>query len=559
MIVITVIAGLTAIAIECGYSNRYHRYYRIIAAIACALLGACVDRPTSDADRNDAATPDTGGTAVVALAGNLDVANGLLSADVTTQEIIRTLLFLPLLTYQPDLQLEPLLARSWQLEGDTAVVLQLRDDVRWHDGVTTTAYDVEFTYRYGVDPKTAYPNADYWEGWNRAEVLDSFTIRFSITPQREALANLPWISVMPRHLLESTSPAELSKAAFNQQPVGNGPFRFVDYRPNDRWVFEANRDYPAGLGGRPNLDRVVFRIIPDESAREAELIAGAVDLIANVRPERFEALDAYEQVRSIAKPGRQYAMIAWNGRRPPLDDARVRRALTMAMNRERMVALLWRGRAQVAAGPVPPFHWAYDDAVKPLPYAPDSARALLAAAGIGDRNGDGVVDLPNGSPFRIELKLPANNRLNADIAEMIRADLAEVGVRVTTRPTEYSTMVGDVVAPERKFEAVLMGWESDFKLVLRDQFHSAAINNQLQFASYRNPDVDRLLDQLDATMSREAAAPLWRRLQTIMRDEEPWTFLFYYGTVFGVRERLQDVDMDIRGWLISAPQWWLRQ
>jgi peptide/nickel transport system substrate-binding protein len=120
-------------------------------------------------------------------------------------------------------------------------------------------------------------------------------------------------------------------------------------------------------------------------------------------------------------------------------------------------------------------------------------------------------------------------------------------------------MVGDVVAPERRFEAVLMGWESDFKLVLRDQFHSEAINNQLQFASYRNPEVDRLLDQLDATLSREAAAPLWRRLQTIMRDEEPWTFLFYYGTVFGVRERLQGVDMDIRGWLLSAPQWWLRQ
>jgi peptide/nickel transport system substrate-binding protein len=194
-----------------------------------------------------------------------------------------------------------------------------------------------------------------------------------------------------------------------------------------------------------------------------------------------------------------------------------------------------------------------------LPYAPDSARALLATAGIIDRNGDGIVDLENAKPFRIELKLPANNRLNADIAEMIRADLADVGVRVSTRPTEYGTMVADVVAPERKFDAVLMGWESDFKLVLRDQFHSDAINNQLQFAHYRNPEIDRLLDQLDTTMSPEAAAPLWRRLQTIMRDEEPWTFLFYYGTEYGARERLQGVEMDIRGWLVSAPEWWLRQ
>ncbi|HEX6559924.1 MAG TPA: ABC transporter substrate-binding protein, partial [Longimicrobiales bacterium] len=465
--------------------------------LLCVLvvLAGCRERPPA-ATRTQAA--DTGGTAVVAMAGNLDYANGLLSGERNSQDIIRNALFLPLLRYDEHLQLAPLLATSWAMSGDTAVVLKLRNDVHWHDGVKTSAYDVEFTYRYGKDPRTGYPNGDYWVGWNQAQVIDSFTIRFSIAPQPDALANLPWIPIMPRHLLEKIKPEDLKKADFNLKPVGNGPFRFVEYRPNDRWVFEANRDFPAGLGGRPRLDRVVFRIIPDETAQEAELISGSVDLTP-VRPDRAAALAGRPGLRSINKPGRQFAFIGWNTRRPPLDDARVRRALTMAIDRERILKVVRAGLGEVAAGPVPGFHWSSDPTVKPLPFSPDSARALLSAAGLEDRNADGKLDLPSGKTFRIELKVPSNNRQNAEIGEMIRYDLSQVGVDVLVRRLDFNTLIADVTSPERKFDGVMMAWENDFRLVLHDMFHSRAIDNPFQFASYRNPEVDSLLDVVEST------------------------------------------------------------
>jgi peptide/nickel transport system substrate-binding protein len=527
-----------------------------IALTFLFALSACREAPTPS---STGAAPDTGGIAVVALTQNIDFANGLLSAEIYSQEINSTALFLPLLRYDEKLQLAPMLARSWQMSGDTSVVLQLRNDVHWHDGVKTSAYDVEFTYRYGSNPDTGYPNADYWVGWNGVQVLDSFTVRFSFTPQPEPLANLPWIPVMPRHLLEQIKPAELRNAPFNQKPVGNGPFRFVEYVPNDRWVFEANRDYPADLGGRPLLNRLVFRVIPDQTAQESELLTGNVDFITSVRPERVAELAAKPGVYRLEKPGRQFAFIAWNTKRPPLDDARVRRALTMAIDRERMVQVVARGIGQVAAGPVPPFHWSYDSTIQPLPHSVDSARALLAAAGIRDRNGDGIAELPNGKQFREELKIGSNNQLNSDIGELIRSDLAAAGVRIVTRPTEFNTMVGDITSPERKFDAFLLAWQTDFRLVLHDMFHSRAINNPFQFASYRNAVVDTLLDKLESTTSREVATPLWRRLQTVMRDEQPWTFLYYYSTVYAARERLQGVDMDIRGAFVNLPKWYVRK
>jgi len=524
---------------------------RRMLPLVLLTLSACREGPAPSSQL----AADTGGTAVVALTQNIDFANGLLSGEIYSQEINNTALFLPLLRYDDKLNLAPLLARSWRMYGDTAVVLQLRDDVPWHDGVKTSAYDVEFTFRYGTDPKTGYPNGDYWVGWKGVQVVDSFTVRFTLDPQPEPLANLPWIPIMPKHLLDSIKPENLRNAPFNQKPVGNGPFRFVEYVPNQRWVFEANREYPIALGGRPLLSRLIFRIVPDQSAQESELITGNVDLITSVRPERAADLDAKPGVYRLEKPGRQFSFIGWNTRRPPLDDARVRRALTMAIDREKMVQVVARGVGRVATGPVPPFHWSFDAGIAPLPHSLDSARALLASAGIADRNRDGVAELPGGKPFRIELKIAANNQLNSDIAELIRADLDSVGVRLVPRAMEFNTMVEDVTSPARRFDAFILAWQNDFKLVLHDNFHSGAIDNPFQFASYRNAQVDTLLDQIETTTSREIATPLWRRLQTVLRDEQPWTFLYYYSTVYAARERLQGVDMDIRGAFVNLPKW----
>ncbi len=533
-------------------------FRRLLSALSLVFAVTACERD-DDVTQDAGVRPDTGGTLVIAIPNEPDAVNSLLSGERYGQEINRNILYLPLLTYNARQELVPALAESWQMHGDTAVTFNLRRDVLWHDGARTTAHDVVFTFERGRDPQTGYPNADYWAGWKAAQALDSFTVRFAMDAQPEPLAIFPWIPIMPQHLLGSIPPAELKNAPFNQRPVGNGPFKFIEHRANDRWVFEANRNFPAGLGGRPLVDRVVLRVIPEPTAQQTELRTGNVHLITLVGVKDFALLDELAQVRGIVMPGRQYAFLAWNTKRPPLNDVRFRRALTFAIDRQEIVDVVRGSYGVVAAGPVPPFHWSNDSTIRPLPFNPDSARAILAALGMRDVNNDRFVERPDGQPLRIELKHAVGSEAQRDVAELVRADLEAVGIRLVPRALEFSTLYEHATTPARNFDGVIMGYENDFKLVLHDMFHSRAVDNPYQFASYRNAAVDSLLDRLNRTTSREEALPLWRRLQTILRDEQPWTFLFHYSDLLAAREELRRPTGDARGILVDLQRWWLDQ
>lgn len=522
----------------------------LLALAGCAENGAdTVERQERDADRR-------GGTLVVAGPADLGAPNVFGATDNWTQEINRYVLYLPLLRFTPELDYAPALAASWEAT-DTGAVFRMRRDVRWHDGRPTTAEDVVFTIRRAMQPETAFPNAGYFERWTSVEAADSYTVRVRFSPHAEPLAGLPFTPIMPAHLLDSVPPERLRQASFNQKPVGNGPFRFVSVRHNDRWVFEANEDFPAALGGRPYLDRFVWRVVPENSAQVAELRAGDAHLSLTPPAAQIGTLDSMPGLKALVKPSRKYGFIAWNGLRPPLDRPDVRRALTMAIDREEIIEALRGGYGELAAGPIAPHHWSYDPEIEPLPFDTAAARELLRQAGLRDRNGDGTLETADGETFTIELKLPSANAFNRDVAEMIRSDLQAVGVRVRLRALEWNTLVSDITTPERRFDAALLAWETDFKVNLRDNFHSDAMAGPFQSASYSNPEVDSLIDRAAVTVDRDDARRLHARLQEILRDEQPWSFLFYYPDLFLARERLHTDSLDIRGTFAKVADWWL--
>lgn len=520
-----------------------------------ASTAACGDRSGQGGAERE--RPVRGGTLVIGGPSDLREANGLVANEKYTQEVNRYLLFLPLLHYAPGLDYEPALASSWEPLGDTAVVFHLRPDVRWGDGVPTRARDVVFTYQRALDPASGYPNGEYFAAWTAVDEVDSLTVRARFRPHNEPLAGVPFLPVMPAHLLDSIPPARMAQATFNHRPIGNGPFRFVEYRANDRWVFEANPDYARSLGGPPLLERIVWRVIPDATAQATELQTGSLHLALATDAQQYARLDSLPGLRGIVKPSRQYGVIGWNHRRPPLGDPRVRRALSYAIDRGEILRTLRAGYGQLAVGPIGPYHWAFDTTIAPLPFNPDSARALLAQAGITDRNGDGKLELADGRPFTIELEFPGASVANRDIAQVVDADLEELGVTLEQRSVDYNAMIQRVISPQRDFDAFITAFENDFRINLRDLFHSAAAQGPYQFAGYRNARVDTLIDLTSQALPREQARPLYAELQRIIRDEQPWAFLYYAPELVLVSEQARDVEMDVRGVLVNAARWWL--
>ena len=524
-----------------------------LTMLAMALLPACGDASPP----GEEAGARQGGTAVILAPADLQDANPLVTSEAWTEEVNRSLLFMPLLRYTPELEYAPYLARSWEMEGDSAAVFRIREDVSWHDGVPTTAEDVAFTLQRVLDPATAFPNASHFAGWQGVEVVDSYTVRVRFTPRLEPLLGVPLLGIVPRHLLDSIPAEGLLRAAFNKSPVGNGPFRFVSQTLNERWVFEANEAFPEELGGRPNLDRLIWRVLPDPTAQVAEMRTGGGHLLLGIGMDQFVALDTLPGLRGIARQSGKYTFIGWNNRRPPLDDPRVRRALTLAMDRTELIEIVRRGRGELAVGPVAPGHWGAHPDLEPVPFAPDSAVALLGAAGIQNRDADPWLELPDGEEMEIALTIPAAHPSSQAIAQIVQSDLADVGVRLTIRPVDQSAFIATFAAPPRDFDAAVVGLSAPLDLNLRDQFHSQRHDAALQMAGYANPEVDSLLDVVAGAHTREQARPALLRAQEILLAEQPWSILYYYPDLFVVAEGLRGVEMDLRGALLGVAEWWL--
>jgi len=505
-------------------------------------------------------TGGTGRTAVIGMRSDFGGFNPITNSDLYTGEIINYALFTPLVQYDSALNIVPNLARSWEEQGDTAIVFHLRPDVRWHDGRPVTADDVVFTFERAKLPETAsLLQSAFLADVASAERIDSLTVRFRyMRPHAQALEDF-WWAPAPRHLLDSIAPDALRNAAFNRQPVGSGPFRFVEWRANDRLVLARNPDYPADLGGPPPLERILFRIVPEASTLLTELLTGGVHADIPVLPAQVEQIRAQPGMQLFAYPGRTVYYLGWNHARAPFDDARVRRALAFAVNRQEIIEALLHGQGVPAEGPVPPWSPARPADIAPHAFAPDSTAALLEQAGWRDRNGDGLRENAAGQPLRFSL-LSSDDALRRAVVEVLQSQLRRAGADVQIRVVEFQTMLAE--HRNREFDAVFTNWILDnFRVSAAPfaLFHSTEADRarSANRSSVRDPVLDTLIEQGGAATDLAEQRRIWRDFTLRLQQQQPVTFMFWLNELAAARGDLSGVGMDARGELRTLRQWML--
>jgi peptide/nickel transport system substrate-binding protein len=487
--------------------------------------------------------------------------NSITNAALYTMEVNNFALFTPLIQYNASLEPEPYLAESWDEHGDTAVTFHLRRDVRWHDGQPVTAEDVKFTFDMAKDPAAAsLLNTAFLARVESAEVVDSFTIRFRyVHPHAQALENF-WWPPMPRHLLGDVPAAEMRNAPFNRQPVGSGPYRFVQWRANEQLVLERNPDFPDGLGGPPAPDRVVFRIIPEASTRQTELLTGGVHVNLQMLPDQAQQLQNNPDVNVVSFPGRTFFYIGWNHARPPFDNRDVRRAMTLAINRQEIIDALLFGQGEPATSTLPSWHRLAPTDVTALPFDAGQAGQLLDAAGW--RAGpDGTRQNAQGQPLRFTM-LTSDDQLRRSVVEVVQSQLRRVGVQVDVRVMEFQTMLA--AHRDRDFDAVVTNWVLDnfeASSAPASLFHSAQadIPQSPNRSSVRIPRLDQAIERASMTTGEGQARDAYRQYVQILQEEQPFTFLFWQNTLSGHRGAMDGIDMDPRGELLTLPRWTVRR
>lgn len=538
-------------------SPRWATPLRALLAWALFAGGCGGERPSTETTER----PTAGGTLVIAAVTDVQGFNDLVSSDHrATAEVIEQL-YLRLFAEQPDYEqhpptMKPALAEAWEFSPDRKLLtVRLREGLRWSDGAPITAEDVRFTWQAQVSPEVAWNYSFVKDAIEEVAAVDRRTVRFRF---REAYATQLLDAnegvILPRHVWGQLPFADWRRRAdwFRDHLVVSGPFRLASWRPAQELVLEANPSYFEPE--RPRLARVVYRIVPDSASQLAQLEAGAVDFVASLPAAEAERIRRHPQLQLLTYWNRQYDYLCWNLRRPLFAEAEVRRALTLAIDRQALIDTIWRGHARPSLSPILSSIWAHNRSLEPWPYDPAEARRLLAAHGWADRDGDGVLER-DGRPFVFELTTNAGNRIRADAAVMIQAQLAKVGVAVEPRTLDQNTLTQKNLAHD--FDATLSGWAIDTALDLRAFFHSAEAAGGYNFGGYSNPEVDRLIDAVRREVDLAAAKPLFDRIQEILHLEQPYTFLWEPQRLVGARRNLRDAQPNALGSTFNLAEWWL--
>ena len=488
----------------------------VFVVLASSMLLSCSSRPA----------PNTLVMLIEFSPTNLDPRVG---TDAQS-ELIDELLFDSLVRKDQHFNLVPGAAERWDIPDPRTYIFHLRPGIRFHDGRPLTSKDVKWTLdsmRNGT--MTTIKGATY-KLVDRVDTPDDLTVVMHLT---EPFSPLLWnlsegaFGIVPYG----------SGKDFKNNPVGSGPFRFVRFDPDSQLIVERNDQY---WGQRPQLERIRFAIVPDDTTRALELRKGSADIAAaNSFPtDMVRALERESNIVVQRHSGTSLAYLAMNLRDPILKDVRVRQALAYAIDRETILRYLFSGLGRLSDSVLPPEHWAYDGDGAHYPYDPARANALLDAAGY-PRGKDGV-------RFRLTMKTST-----VDIARLLAAvlqqQLRQAGIALDIRSFEFATFYSDVTKGAFQLYSLRwIGYTNQDPDIFEDAFHSASFApKRANRGYYSNPEVDRLIEEGRRTLDQTRRKQIYAEVQRILARDLPYIDLFYMDNVLVHTPRVKNVEIGV--------------
>ena len=496
--------------------------------------------------------------AVVAVAG---LATAALAQDrVKTKEVVvglgaepRTLLGVTIVDWTTNNMLEhiydrlldrdaktfkpkPMLATEWKIVNDTTWEFKLRRGVKFHNGEPFTAASVKATIDFALDPatKSHFASAGYWGLVKEVVVVDDYTVRFVTKQPWPNLADSAASTnslIMPAKALKELGPQKLA-----EKPIGTGPFRFVEWKRDERLVLERNPDYWQGPA---DVSRVTFRFIPEFSARMAALLSGEIDVMKDVPPHAVEAIEKSGRAKLRSTVSSRINYLALVNLKPgPMQDVRVRRAMNHAVDVDELIKQVLKGRASRMCGPLAPANVDYSP-VECYKYDPAHAQALFKEAGVDPTKLSLTLDTPSG-------RYP----LDKDVSLAIAAQLQRLGIKTNVVVNEWGTHL-DKIKNRNTGDMFFLGWGPALygqntmqPLFLADQTYSSYGNNKA---------IDDKIGRAQTLLEPKARAEAYADLQKVVHDEAPWVFLWQQHDLYGVTQTIEWTPRaDEKVWMYDA-------
>lgn len=530
----------------------------LVLALGLALLVGCGEsgpatpvKPVNLAELPS--VPEVGGNIIEAMLGEPSNLISMLATDGASHEVAAQI-YVGLVKYDKNIELIPYAAESFSIENEgTLLKFKLREDIYWFDGVQLTAEDVEFTYKLMIDPKTPTAYATNFKAVKEFRRTGKFTIEVEYAePYAKALVT--WaMDILPKHALEGE---DLLNTKYSREPLGAGPYKLKGWTPGSQLILEANPDF---FEGKPRIEQVIYRVIPDLSTQFLELKAGNLDtmgltplqyLYQTSGPGWDGSFNKFEYLSS------GYSFLGFNMKHAFFQDVRVRRAIDYAIDRREIVKGVLYGLGEAANGPYKPGTWQYNEEISPRPYDVGKAKALLAEVGWVDSDGDGILD-KDGVPFAFSIITNQGNTQRIKTGVILQQRLRDIGIVVDLRTVEWAAFIKEFVDKGR-FDAIILGWN-----ILQDPdifsvWHSSmAVDGGLNFTRYTNPELDDLLERGRKLVEQEKRKPIYDAVQQILHDEVPYCFLYVPKSLPIVQARVQNIKAAPAGIAYNFTKWWI--
>ncbi len=467
--------------------------------------------------------------------------NPILATDSSSAEIAG-FLFNGLVKFDKDSkEIVADLAKKFYFVDDTTLIFELRKGVKWHDGAEFSAKDVLFTYKTLISDKIASPYSAGFRFVKSVDIVDKYTIKVTYKKAYFKALETWMMGILPEHILKNEK--NLMSSKFNTHPIGTGAYKLERLEYSKNIILSAFDQY---FEGRAKIDKISFHVIADPMTRflmlkSAQLDIGSVEPMAYERQlhkEFFKKFNIYEKI-SLS-----YTYLGFNLRLKKFQNPDVRRALSLAIDREELVNILFFKHAKVCTGPFLPGTVAFNADVKAPSVNIQEAKRLLKKAGYDEKN-----------PFSFEIVTSNSSSIRPYAAQILQHQLKKAGVIVTLRVMEWQAFLNMVVFPH-KFESVLLGWglsptPDPYLFWHKDSDKKGGFN----LVGYNNPQINRMIEESQSMIDRKKLGKKWRKMFKIITDDNPYLFLYIPNAITAVDKRVKNVSPSLGGIWHNYIEW----
>lgn len=453
----------------------------------------------------------------------------------TSAHRLSDMIFNSLITIKSNGEYEGELAQNWKiLNGNTAIKINLRKNVYWHDSLfknsktnnkqIVTAKDIENTIRLLQSPVSEIPNKQRFEAINSVQVISDFEVIIRFKMAVNDPLRMLMFKILPHHLLNNVK-GLTRNIKYVKKPIGTGPYVIKSITPQGEIILTANNKY---FLGSPKIKTIIMKPYSDQIIMDQSLMFGALDLVTYVSPRNINEIKGDKNLLVIPYDNLTFTFLALNNSNKFLKNKKIRQAIAYAINRKEMLKAFFQNRGTLITGPFPPSSWAYNLDVQPYEYDTKKSIALLQSEGLIDKNKDKYLEAPDGSIVQLTFVVPlvGESEMIKRIVLAIQQYLEDIGIKIKLQFMDWLVWKEKVLG-KHQYDITIASWNFDDAANISSLFHSSsAIAWGNNFVLYKNINVDSLLTESNATNDFEKKRKIYQKLHAILAADVPYVYLW---------------------------------